>query len=356
MSTELLTTASLASEPFSPHPWLRHGHVQTLLSRIKPRQATPLFDQPLLVDGGPDYCDLAALEAGPRNVQLLAYFTPHSAARAIRTDDIRARAHDNTASVQTPLPPRRGLVLLLHGWEGCSHSNYNLALTGTLTAAGFDVIRLNLRDHGPGYDLDPYALNPGIFLGVLIDEAAHAIRQIAALAGSAPFYIVGASMGGNFALRLAAHHAKAPFHNLRKVVAVNPAVNPGRATDLVDAYPFYRRYFRRRWFDSLLAKQRLFPQLYDFTHLHAVGSIRAMTEWLIRHYGHRFVGFPAVTEPLPPFQCADEYFSAYAVHPHTLAHLTVATEIISSLDDPIIDVDDICNLPPHPLLTVQLHP
>lgn len=350
------TQQKLSVDPFLPWPWLRQGHVQTVLSRIKPR-LTAALEQPLLIDGGPDYCDLAAVAAQPRRVRLLGYYSPRLVPDVITGSVAAAVVRSSALSPATKqVTKRRGLVLLLHGWEGCSHSNYNLALTGVLTQAGFDVLRLNLRDHGPHYHLNPYALNPGIFLGVLLDEAAHATAQIAALAGDAPFFIVGASMGGNFALRLAAYHSDKPFPNLRKVIAINPAVDPAHSTDNVDAYPFYRRYFRKRWLASLMAKAQLYPSLYDFAALVKIPTIRGMTEHIIQRYRQRFSDFPAVPATAQPFADADAYFAAYAVSPTALQRLTVATEIISALDDPIIDAETIYALEPHPLLSLQLHP
>lgn len=365
ITTPILTDPKLrlADNPFLPSPWLRQGHLQTLLSRIKPNQSF-LADQPVLVDAGPDYCDTFAVTSQPRHVQLLGYYSPHLKQDA----QSEPRSRTDTAVADTLLSAEsesrserensecRGLVLLLHGWEGCSHSNYNLALTGILTRAGFDVFRLNLRDHGPGYDLDPYGLNPGIFLGVLIDEAAHATRQIAAWAGDKPLYIAGASMGGNFALRLAAHHSREPIPNLRKVIAINPATNPATATDNVDGFTMYRRYFRNRWFDSLMTKAQRFPTLYDFSDLAEIPTIRAMTEHILRRYRQRFVGFPSIPASQQPFPDADHYFAAYAVRPETLADLAVPTEIITALDDPIIDADELYQLANHPLLSLQVHP
>ncbi|MEZ4673443.1 MAG: alpha/beta fold hydrolase [Caldilineaceae bacterium] len=271
----------------------------------------------------------------------MGYYTPHLP--TLRQGEAGEPAlagathlHDN----------RRGLVMILHGWEGCSHSNYNLLLTAALTRAGFDVVRLNLRDHGPNLHLNKYALNPGIFLGILIEEAVHATQLIARMAGDAPFYMVGASMGGNFVLRMALRHAIDPIPNLQKVIAINPAIDPARATDNVDRNPLLRRYFRRRWARSLLAKQELYPDLYEFAELRSCPTIRQMTEQIIRQYGDRFGNF----------RNADEYFSAYAVAPEDLADLTVATEIITAVDDPIIDAAAFDLLPANPLLSLQLHP
>ncbi len=313
---------SLPQAPvFLPHRLVRSGHIQTLLARQRPRGAARqvAYEQPILLDAGPS---ATPLDAG-QHVRLLAYYTP-----CLSTIE------------------RRGLVLMLHGWEGCSHSPYDIMMTDTLVAAGFDVVRLNFRDHGPNYHTNPYTLNQGLFLGTLLDEAVYVTQAVASLAAGLPFYIVGVSMGGNFALRLACHHRQQPFANLTKVIAINPAANPARATDLIDGHPIYRHYFRKRWLGSLRAKQRFFPELYDFNGLAQLPTIRGMTDWLVQRYGH-FYG---------DFQTAAAYFAQYTVQAAELAQLAVPVTLIAALDDPVIDAADLLAFQPHPLLDRQLHP
>jgi len=326
---------------FSPHPLLHNGHLQTALALVKPKALDAYYiDQPILVDGGPDRCDLAVTTKHERRVKLVAYYTPNRL--PIDRDAAAAGSNNHPRSGSE----RRGLALLLHGWQGCSHSNYNRATTALLTRAGFDVVRLNLRDHGPHVHLNPHQLNPGIFLGILIEEVHHAIQQLAHLAGDKPVYIIGVSMGGNFALRMALRHATHPIANLANVIAINPAINPAQATDNLDRNPFYRRFFRQRWLDSLLAKQKYYPELYTFDELQNYSTVRGMTEQVIARYGAR----------LGDFRTADEYFAAYAVAPKTLDKLTVPTTIITAKDDPIIPAADFQDLPTNPLLSFQLHP
>jgi len=302
--------------PFEPHPLIRAGNIQTVLSKAQPNNLDIVFqrERPLLLDAGYDY---TGYDTG-RSVRLLAYFNA------------------------TPAPIKHGLVLMLHGWEGCSHSNYNLITTRTLLLAGYDVVRLNMRDHGPGIHADPYALNKGVFLGTLLDEAATATQRIAELAGDKPFYIVGASMGGSFALRLAIRHSETPFHNLRQVVAFSPAINPHRATKAMDARPFYRYYFRRRWNASLRRKETLFPDVYDFSDVYSIPLVYDMTDVLVRR--------------LKNYASADDYFEHYTVRGDAFRDLSVPTTIITAADDPVIPVVDFYALAPHPLLDVQIHP
>ena len=67
----------------------------------------------------------------------------------------------------------RGLAVLLHGWEGSVNSNYIVANGIRLYKAGFDVFRLNFRDHG-----DTHHLNPGIFHSCRLDEVINALRDL----------------------------------------------------------------------------------------------------------------------------------------------------------------------------------
>lgn len=317
MNTQI---AQPLDKQFAPHRWVRSGHAQTLLSRYRPRYLKQWpSEQPLLLDAGPDVTGYAS----DHPVRLLGYYTPS------KTPDAS-----------------QGLVLVLHGWEGCSHSISNLLIRHALIEAGYAVFQLNLRDHGPGLHVNPYALNPGLFLGTLIDEVVVATQWVAEMAGDRPFYIVGASMGGNFALRLAVRHRDQPFHNLRKVIAFNPAINPATATAAIDRQRIFRHYFRRRWLHSLQMKQTLFPQLYNFAPLVTMPFIEQMTEWLIEHYGAQY----------GQLRSAADYFDAYAVKDAALATLTVPTTIITALNDPVIPVRDIAALTPHPLLDVQIHP
>lgn len=309
----MIDRPQLNGQLFQPHPLAQGGNIQTFLARLKPLGKTPVTqaEQPILIDAGYDHTGFAP----ERSVQLLGFYTPH------QTDG-----------------PGRGLVLLLHGWEGSSHSSYNLLIGSEMIRRGYDVFRLNYRDHGPTHHL-----NPGFFYATLIEEVATATQWISQLAGSAPFYIVGASLGGNFALRLAIWHARHPFNNLQHVVAINPAVNPSRTSDTLEQHTLYHLYFRRRWLYSLQRKQALFPHLYDFSPLRRMNSIRAMSDWLVKRYGK--------------FADVEAYFASYAVSPRVLGEsLTVPTTIITAEDDPIIPVDDFRALPDHPLLHVQIHP
>jgi hypothetical protein len=301
------------SAPFQPHRLVRGARVQTFASSYAPRTLGKMLtgEQIVVLDAGED---ATGYDAG---VRLFGYYN-------------RQRA----------LSTSRGLVICLHGWEGSSHSTHSLTLGSRLLAEGYNLFRLNLRDHGPAWHINPYALNRGLFLGTLLEESHCAVQRVAAWAKELPVFLVGPSMGGNFVLRMAARHIHHPIANLQRVVAISPAINPGKSTDRIDEQYTFRRYFRQRWLRSVLTKARLFPDLYNFDALRAIPKLRAMTEWLIERY----------TE----LAGADDYFSRYAVMGDALTEVKVPTTILTAADDPVIDVEDFATLTPSPSLDIKI--
>ncbi|BBO70574.1 hydrolase [Desulfosarcina alkanivorans] len=222
-------------------------------------------------------------------------------------------------------PRQKGLVILLHGWEGSSESTYIRTTGRFLFSHGFDVFRLNLRDHGPSHHL-----NTGIFYAVLLDEVVDAVRQIADAEHPNPVFLAGFSLGGNFALRIARQCAAQPINGLKQVVSISPVLDPDKATDRIDDSLLILKYFLKKWRRSLAVKQQLFPGRYDFSALMDVDNIREMTERLLARYSD--------------YDSAGTYFRGYTLTNNDLRDITLPTTIITARDDPIIPVADFYDL------------
>jgi predicted alpha/beta-fold hydrolase len=220
-----------------------------------------------------------------------------------------------------PKDQARGLILLLHGWLGSAYANYIMALGEDLYAQGYAIFRLNLRDHG-----QTYHLNPEIFRSDRLAEVVDAARQVAALTRDKPFHIIGASLGGNFALRLAWQYSQTPLSNMGHTIAINPAINPYLTTLALDRSPIYLTYFRRKWRKALRQKEILFPELYDFSEECAARTCLAMTEIFIRNHS--------------PYPDARAYFDQYTVTLAMMAALRSPVTMLTSVDDPIVPVAD----------------
>lgn len=225
----------------------------------------------------------------------------------------------------------RGLAVLLHGWEGSVNSNYVLANGARLYAEGFDVFRLNFRDHG-----DTHHLNHEIFHSCRIGEVVHSLGDLQQRLGAPRWYLAGYSLGGNFALRVALRAGDHGLH-LARVVAVNPVIDPAAAMRAMEeGLGFYERYFERKWSRSLRVKKQCFPELYGEENWHDVRGLRERTHYLAtRHAG---------------FASAEEYFEGYSIAADRLAPLTIPSTLLTSADDPVVPVADFYRLPPNPAI------
>ncbi len=216
----------------------------------------------------------------------------------------------------------KGLVLLIHGWEGSSDSTYMLSTGRFLYNRGYDILRLNLRDHG-----ESHHLNEGLFHSALLEEVFEACHEAADLANGKPYVIAGFSLGGNFAMRIAMRYAKAPIRGLRRIIAVSPVLDPYKATLRIDGGPMiYGKYFMKKWKRSLKRKQALFPDRYDFADLLKMKSCLEITARIVPRY--------------TPFRDYMEYFAQYTILGNAFNALEIPLLIITATDDPIIEAED----------------
>jgi len=193
-----------------------------------------------------------------------------------------------------------------------------------------------LRDHG-----NSHHLNRELFHGALTEETSRAVEEISGLLPSRPSYLVGFSLGGNFALRIALRQAALPIRNLRRIFAVSPALDPLQSTLAIDrSLPVYRAYFLAKWKRSLRRKQACFPDLYRFDDILHQKTCMAMTEAIMPWY--------------PEFSDYRDYFSRYTLTGKALASLAFPVTIFVSADDPVVPVEHFHELPPNPYLKVSI--
>ncbi len=287
---------------FLPPPGLRNPHVQGLVSRLPARRRRILRDA-------------AALLAHNRSLllhggegQLLAYVSRHG----------------DHASQPRPL------VALLHGWEGSSDSLYLLATAASLFNAGYDVLRVNFRDHG-----DSHHLNEELFHSCRERELVLALQDALDRLQPPALALAGFSLGGSFALRVA------PSLPVRAVAAICPVRFPPATLTALETGPaLYRHYFLRKWRQSLRRKAGVFPDRYADLDWRALPTLTAMTDHFVRaHTG---------------FGTLERYLHGYALSDARLAELRCATRIIIARDDPVIPAADWLQAPLPPQATLEI--
>lgn len=292
-------------EAFTPPPGLRSPHIQSFLNSTSLRAGLVLrrarsllaHEQRWIMDGG----------AG---VRLAGFYSQRP---------------ENQA----------GLAVLLHGWEGSSMSNYMLSAGARLFNAGFNVFRLNFRDHG-----NTHELNPGVFHSCRLDEVLGALGDMQHRTRATAWAVAGFSLGGNFALRVALH-GPAQGLAVSRCVAICPVLDPDHVLKTMESGPtFYETYYNRKWADSLRRKQRFFPDQYDYEGWFRQPDMRERTRYLAtRYYG---------------YERLEDYFQGYSVAGQRLAGLSVPCSILTAADDPVVPVSDTETLPRNPYLEIEV--
>lgn len=212
------------------------------------------------------------------------------------------------------------LVILIHGWEGSANSTYIQLLADTLYNSGCAVFRLNMRDHG-----DTHHWNEGLFNSARLDEVAAAVKLIQQQFDYPKYCLCGFSLGGNFALRIAAQ-AEQQNLSLHRVFAVSPLIDPKSSMEMMQNSKVYRRYFLQKWRRSLLKKAYLFPHLFDGLEWQKEHSLYKLTELFVRKH----------TE----YHQVNDYFAAYAITRQLAASISCPTDVITAWDDPVIPFTD----------------
>lgn len=225
----------------------------------------------------------------------------------------------------TAHPNPKGLFYFFHGWEGSENSTYVLSCARYVYERGYSVFRLNFRDHG-----DTHHLNKALFHSARLDEVENGFRQIAERVDPLPVYLVGFSLGGNFALRVVRSCSNNPVLNLKHVFAISPVIDPLGSSPVIDENKLIQRYFHKKWTTSMAKKQAAFPGLYDFTKVLEEKTVMGMSDVFVRTYSE--------------FDSAKEYFSAYGIGNDDLADTDIRTSIIMSKDDPVLNASDVMNL------------
>lgn len=229
----------------------------------------------------------------------------------------------------------KGLVILIHGWEGSIDSAYILSAGAWLFNHGYNVFRLNLRDHGRSHHL-----NRELFNSARLAEVVNGIREIHRIFPHDRNFLSGFSLGGNFCLRVGLV-APAARLNLNAIVVVCPLIDPAATTrNLQENHPVYHRYFVRKWKRSLALKFDLFPDLDDREYFLGLNSLRELHNHFVpRHTAYR---------------TTQDYFRAYHISPEQLAQMAIPTRIIAAADDPIIERADIEGLARTDNLSIDL--
>lgn len=271
------------SDSFVPRRYLRGGHVQTLASFFLSRRfaLAPAEERCIEVEPG-----------------------------------VRILCHCHWQ-------PERGnalTVILVHGLEGSSDSQYMLGIAAKGLAAGMNVVRMNQRNCG-----GTEAYSPTLYHSGRSQDIAGVAQHLIHEDKLTRFALAGFSMGGNLVLKLAGEWGREGPSQFRAVAAVCPALNLAASADALHLWGnrLYEAYFVWKLRRRLASKARLFPTTFDTNRLRGVATLRDFDDKITAYYS----GFAG----------ADDYYER-ASAANVVDRVAVPTLILHAANDPFIRI------------------
>jgi uncharacterized protein len=208
----------------------------------------------------------------------------------------------------------KGTILIAHGLEGSSQSPYVLRMASRALAAGYQVVRLNIRNCGGTEHLGPTLYHSG-----LTTDLRAVVEQLT----DGPLFIVGFSMGGNMALKLAGEWASDYPTHVKAICAVSPPIDLAECALRIAERRnrIYETRFLKHLRQTLTRKQKLVPVSYT---LEAFESIRTLIDF-----------DNAYTAPAFGYRDAFDYY-AHASSNRFLHNIQVPSLVVHAQDDPFI--------------------
>lgn len=294
-------------QPFIPRRFLGNGHLQTIAGNFLPRRSYLPAPVPELVEVSP-------------------------ASESQISSRVLCQCHWQPPEVR----PHRLAVILVHGLEGSSESQYIVGNANKLWRAGASVIRMNMRNCGGTERLTPTLYHSG-----LSGDVGAVMRFFLERERLDAIALVGYSMGGNLVLKLAGELGADAPRQLRSVVGVSPAIDLGPSAAAL--HRPVNRLYERRFLGNLIRrfrrKVRLFPRAFDPNRATGLRSLREFDDRITALYS----GFASAD---------DYYFRAAAAR--VLDRISVPTLVLHAIDDPFVYItpESLAKLEANPHITL----
>jgi predicted alpha/beta-fold hydrolase len=211
-------------------------------------------------------------------------------------------------------------VIIVHGLEGSSESQYMLGIAAKGIAVGMNVVRMNQRNCG-GTD----ALSTTLYHSGRSQDVAAVAQNLLDQDHVSRFALAGYSMGGNLVLKLAGEWGKDAPPQFRAVATVCPAMNLAASADALHlpGNRLYEYHFMWKLRRRLLAKARLFPEVFDISRLRGLTSLRDFDDKITAYYCG--------------FEGASDYYQRSAAA-NVVDRIAVPALILHAANDPFIRI------------------
>ena len=290
--------------PFVPPPWLKNGHAMTLYAWAKRRHFPEL---------------------------------PAPERRMFKVTD------DTTVAADCYWQPERAarpLLLALHGLESSSDAHYMRGLASQALGRGWNAVLLNQRNCG-----GTERLTPGLYHSGLTADPLAVMRELVDTDGMRDIGIVGYSLGGNLAIKIAGELGASGSLPVRAAVAVSPTIDLDVCVRAIErrANVAYQWNFVRNLRARMRRKVEAWPGAFDLAPLDRIWTIRAFDE----QYTAPFHGFAGAT---------DYYQKASALR--VIDRIRIPALILTAEDDPFVPGDQFraAAIRENPFVTARVEP
>jgi uncharacterized protein len=211
-------------------------------------------------------------------------------------------------------------VIIVHGLEGSSESQYVIGTGSKAWRAGMNVVRMNMRNCGGTEQLGPTLYNSGMSadVGILAETLVRedGLQKVA---------LAGFSMGGNLVLKLLGEWGTQTPSQIKVGIGVSPAIDLAASADALHdrSNRIYEWKFLRGLKKRIERKAALYPGRYDTGYLRGLRSLREFDDQITA----RYCGFAG----------AQDYYTR-AASAQVLQRIAVPTLIVHADDDPFIRV------------------
>ncbi len=215
------------------------------------------------------------------------------------------------------------VIVIVHGLEGSSDSNYARGIAQAAFKRGYNAIRINQRNCGGSEALTPTLYNSG-----MSSDYRAVCEELANGDGFEEIFFVGYSMGGNLVLKMGGEYGDRAPAQLRGICAVCPALDLAACADALERWDnyFYQRHFVNGLMERYRRKAVSMPERYRQDDFGPVHSVRRFDD--------------VITAPNFGYRDAREYYEAASAN-RVLREVLVRTLLITAKDDPFVPYSSI---------------
>lgn len=211
-------------------------------------------------------------------------------------------------------------LVIVHGLEGSSDSQYVIGTGSKAWIAGMNVVRMNMRNCG-----DTEHLGPTLYNSSMSGDIGAIAQTLISEDGLQKLAFIGYSMGGNLVLKLLGEWGTQAPPQVKAGVGVSPAMDLAPSADALHdrANRVYEWKFLLGLRRRILRKAALYPDRYDVSHLRGMRSMRDFDNQITARYSG--------------FLDAQDYYTRAAAA-RVVDRIAVPTLVLHALDDPFIRV------------------